>query len=258
MSVVKVYSGALPINKVDDIYDLFSKLGFAIDNIEGTILLESRRGFIKKRRTTYGIRVYTIGSSIFNFGVQTEGGVLELVARLYQKDGEWYFECSKKEYSHICSLILDAIRRGIRLYEEQDVRLSQTTESSNTVTQQSLFRMSKAFESFLDGFAEITAISAVIRYPMVERRIIRLSSSEEVLKIIEHLYSKYKSGKYIIILLSQDWMFNVVVDLDKMEFTPSLAMWNLDLRFLGERAMNMLDQLCRDEDVTLNIYSMQE
>lgn len=251
MSAVKVYSGTLPISKIDEMYELFSRLGFTVNDMEGTVLFKSRKGFIKKLETIYNVKIYMIGNDNFSFGIQTERGMLEVVARLYQKGGEWYFECIKKEHSHLCSSILSAIKSGIKMYERK------ITEKSSSNVDQHAFKMSRAFESFLDGLAEITAISAAIKYPIVERKTIKLNGPKEILGIIEYLYSKYKNGKYVIILLGSDWMFSIAVDLDTREFTPSLVVWSSNLRLLGEKALETLNQIHRDEDVKLNIYSMQ-
>ncbi len=251
MSIVKVYSGTLPINSLDDMYELFTKLGFPINTMEGIIILSSKKGFIKKFEIKYNIKVYMVGNNIFIFGILTDEGSLEAIAKLYPKDNEWYFECINKEYSHLCSSILDTIKRGIKLYK------TQTTKSSSDRSQQT-FKMSRAFESFLDGFAEITAISAAIKYPIVERRTVKLSEVGEVLRVIEYLYSKYKNGRYVILLLGKDWMFSMAVDLDKKEYTPSLVIWSSNLRLLSEKALEAFNQIDRDENVRFTIYSMQE
>lgn len=251
MSVVKVYSGALPINTVNDMYDLFSRLGLPIDNINGVIAITSKKGLIKKYEVRYSVKIYMIGSNTFVFGILLDEGLLEAFAKLYSKNNEWYFECISKEYSHLCSSILDSIRKGVKLY------VSETLKKSSNIAQQP-FKLSKAFESFLDGFAEITATSAVIKYPVVERRVAKLMEVRNALNIIEYLYSKYKSGRYIVLMLGGDWMFSIAVDLDRKEFTPSLVVWSSNLRLLGEDALETLKQLNVNEDVRLTIYSMQE
>jgi len=250
MSMVKVHSGVLPITTVDEMYELFARLGFPINNADGIIVISTKKGFIKKFEMKYNVKIYMVGSNVFVFGILTDEGFLEAFARLHPKGSEWYLECINKEYSHLCSSILDAIKRGIRLYE------TQKKGSSNTAHQ--IFKMSRAFESFLDGFAEVTAISAAIKYPIVERKIIKLGELGDVLELIDYLYSKYRNGKYVVLLLSGDWMFSIAVDLDRKEFTPSLVVWSSNLRLLGEEALKKFSQINRDENVRLTVYSMQE
>ena len=250
--MVKIYSGELSINSVNDIYNLFSKLGVPIDDISGVVVITSRKGFLKKYEVKYNVKIYMVGSNTFVFGVLKDEGSLEAFAKLYIKGNEWYFECNNKEYNDLCTSILNSIKKGIKLYGLK------TPEKSNTAITHQSFKISKAFESFLDGFAEVIAASAAIKYPVIERKVVRLGELGDVLNIIEYLNTRYSSGKYVILMLGEEWMFSVAVDLDKKEFTPSLVIWSSNTRLLGEEALAAFKQLNIDENIRFSIYSLQE
>ncbi|MEL9940441.1 MAG: hypothetical protein QW348_06255 [Ignisphaera sp.] len=238
------------LSSVDDILRLFSIKQIPTDNVDGSIILTVKEGLLKKAVNTYRIYVWVVGRSIF-FGLYSENGLTAFAKMDREKDAA-LFSCIDKRYQRLCDELFKLVSSGIEEVAERGL--------ATEVRAINRFRLSNVYERFLDGFAEITVASAVIKYPVVERRILDKIATEfgSVQDIIDYIAQKYKTGTYIAVMLAQEWMFAIAINIDSKEYTPSYINWATNARIVGSDAIKRFEQHINEMNVKFHVYRMTQ
>jgi hypothetical protein len=235
------------------VLSLFSAQNIQVDAIDGSITLHIEKGVLKKTRELYKVYVWMVGKSVV-FGVYSESG-LKTAAKLFLEEDTVVFECLESAYEELCKAIFNSLKRGLAMGRERVPQISAPVVGLG----KSDFKLSKAYESILDGFAEVTIASATVKYPLIERRILnRVSDVGSIEEVIDYISSRFNKGVYVVVILAQTWLFSIAVDVNKKEYTPSYINWERNTRVVGKEALQALKKHENEGRVNFIIYQLQQ
>jgi len=118
------------------------------------------------------------------------------------------------------------------------------------------FTMSLRYAKVIDGLAEVTLSSLYLKYPLLERRKVKLDDVKNLDEFLDKLYRRYSSliREVYIHVSDTNWMFILAVDLENMIYTPSFI--EDTLRVVGKEAIERFLKK-QEEYVTVAILTMQ-
>lgn len=132
-------------------------------------------------------------------------------------------------------------------------RLSKRAKASEAILAK--FSLSSKYAKVIDGLAEVTLSSLYLKYPLLERRKMKLNDIKNLNEFLDNLYRKYVSTvrEVYVHVSNTNWMFILAVDLENMVYTPSFI--EDTLRVVGKGALEKLMEK-QDEYVVVSILTM--
>jgi len=228
-------------------------------NKYGDLIIKLKRGFLSKRIEEYVVEFGVIrmvsGIDVF-FAVRTDKGVVPYLTALLRRTSgnkvtiEW--RCHESEFKNLCRETIRILKRGLRNFKPP---VSVERPPSEVTTK---YRISDAYSSKLDGFAEITLANAVLEYPLVYTSEVRVEDVKNIEALLEDLGKRLGKGKFIITLSSSDWRFIIGFDTEKKIFTPSFISWATNERLLGKDALRRFTKVPNNTIVRILVFKVPE
>ncbi len=249
-------SSAISVRSVEDLTLVLTAGGGKIDEF-GDLIVEARKGFLSKEVEKYIIEYGVIKGTkaVGAFFAARTGGTIEpvLTVKFLQKGGkvkcEWV--CHERKYEKLCKQLLHYLRKGF-----PKARMKEERPRKEEEERPRLFRLSGLYASMLDGMAEVTLATALLKYPLVDSLRIKAGVLQDVHEFLKVISSRLGNGRYIITATGQGWRFIVGLNNDSGEYTPSFISWSSNIRLLGEEALKKLSQLNPEEEVKVLIFAV--
>jgi hypothetical protein len=163
---------------------------------------------------------------------------------------EWH--CHEDLFKDLCRETIRILKRGLRNFKPS----ANVKRLSPEVVDR--YRMSNAYSSKLDGFAEVTLANAVLEYPLAYTSEVRVEDVKNVEALLEDLGKRLGKGRYIVTLSGGRWRFIVGFDTEKKIFTPSFISWETNERLLGEEALKRFMEVPDGTIVRLLVFKVPE
>ncbi|MEM1694954.1 MAG: hypothetical protein QXE70_10820 [Ignisphaera sp.] len=220
------------------------------------IVIVKKKGFVKPIEERLWLTFSIIRGKDEHTVVFRFSGSLQPISRIKMKSidrgCEIVSECLGDK--SICSYIDRMVKR---LATNLDKIIEKMYKRTRDVDKKSVrFTMTLRYANIIDGLAEITLSSLYLRYPLLERRKMRLDEVKNLEEFLDKLYRKYGLAvKEIYVHVSDtDWMFILAVDLANMVYTPSFI--ENTFRVIGKEAIEKLMNK-QDEYVTVAVLTTQ-
>jgi len=243
---------------VDTIANILAS-GGGIVNKYGDLIIKLRKGLISKRVEEYvvefGIIRMVSGVDIF-FAVRTNEGVTPYLTALLRKVRddkvviEWH--CHENKFKDLCRETIKILKRGLRNFKPS----ASIKRSLPEVVAK--YRVSDAYSSKLDGFAEVTLANAVLEYPLAFTSEMRVGDVKNVEALLEDLGKKLGKGRYIVTLSGGRWRFIIGFDTERKIFTPSFISWETNERLLGKEALKRFMSVPDDTIIRMLVFKVPE
>lgn len=243
---------------VDTIASILAS-GGGIINEYGDLIIKLKKGFLSKRVEEYvvefGIIRMISGVDVF-FAVRTDKGVTPYLTALLKKVKgnkviiEWH--CHEDRFKDLCKETIKILKHGLRNFRPA----TSIERSAPEVVVR--YRMSDAYSSRLDGFAEVTLANAVLEYPLAFTSEVKVEDVKNIETLLEDLGKRLGKGRYIVTLSGSRWRFIVGFDTEKRIFTPSFISWETNERLLGEEALKRFMKIPDDTFVRMLVFRVPE
>jgi len=243
---------------VDIIANILASGGGIIDEY-GDLIIKLKKGFLSKRVEEYVVEFGVIrmvsGVDVF-FAVRTDEGVTPYLTALLRRvrDDKVVIEwrCHEDLFKDLCRETIRILKRGLRNFKPS----AGVKRSSPEVVVR--YRMSDAYSSKLDGFAEVTLANAVLEYPLAFTSEVKVEDVKNIEALLEDLGKRLGRGRYIITLSGGRWRFIIGFDTEKKIFTPSFISWETNERLLGGKALKRFMEVPDDTIVRMLVFKVPE
>ncbi len=249
---MKIKASAEPeeiIRVFDEIERVATTLG--IEYSSRGIVIKVKSGFFGRelKKQTVSYVVIEIGSEkIITF---TTPGSLEpiLRARVRKSDKGTVIEteCLGRGMGSVCKA-LEKLLQSIAIRARELLRREEKPAA--------VFSLGDRYASLIDGLAEVTLASLYLRYPLLDRRVLRLEEVKNFDEFLEKLYRMYSSRarEILVHVETMSWRFILAIDFESRTYTPSFI--ENSLRVVGKEAIEKLMSK-REEFATLTVFAMR-
>ncbi len=167
---------------------------------------------------------------------------------------EW--TCHEDKYSKICDEIIKILKKGLK--EPPSIKKKYRTTSPQKEEKKPLFRISELYSTKLDGFAEVTLATALLKYPLIMKFEDKVENIRDIENFLERFAARVGKGRYIITVSGSDWRFIIGFNTETGEFTPSFVSWSTNERYLGEEAIVRFKKIKPNTRITVLAFSVPE
>jgi hypothetical protein len=244
------------LSSVDDLA-LALTAGGGFINKFGDLELRIRKGLLSRSYEIYIVEfglikgVKTIGAF---FAVRSKESIIPVLTVRFQPLreglllGRWM--CHDDNYQKICKELLGVLKTGLEKAKPTEAE----AHKSPSVTQ--AFRMGYSYAHLLDGMAEVTLATALLRYPLISRMTYDVEVVKNLEEFLRLMTRKLSKGKYIITVTGKDWRFIIGLNTQTLEYTPSFISWKTNERLLGEEAVKRLQMMNSGEEVQILVFEV--
>ncbi len=254
---VRVRGSVVPLSS-RDLVNIMVRGGAKLSG-EGDLVITVRKGFFSKKEVKYFISYGLLGEEgeVFFFR-EVDSGEVFLTGKFRQVEGDTVLiesECKLEALKELCKEVIEVMKKGLSGYGGS----KEAGESGSREGTKRKFSISGIYSNLLDGFAEVTLSSAILRFPLVWTGSVRVDDIADIESFLERLINRYGRRKYIVMAGTDTWKFVVGFDATKGEYTTSFISWKSGERLLGYEA---IDRLRREslhiDKVNLVILEMEE
>ena len=233
--------------------------GGGIINEYGDLVIRLRKGFLSKRVEEYAVEFGVIrmvsGVDVF-FAVRADEGVTPYLTALLRRlrDNKVVIEwrCHEDRFKDLCRETIKILKHGLRSFKPS----AGVKRSPPEVMVR--YKVSDAYSSKLDGFAEVTLANAVLEYPLAFTSEVRVRDVKNIEALLEDLGKRLGRGRYIVTFSGSRWRFIVGFDTEKKIFTPSFISWETNERLLGEEALKRFMEVPNNTIVRMLVFKVPE
>ena len=250
----------VPVENVDMLARIIEAGGGKL-NRYGDLVLELRKSLLSPRKEKYVVEFGILRRGDFVrpfFSVRTDNQLEPvLLMDVDRKQGgktELKWKCVSETYKKVCDELVKILKRGLTTLPSRQLR------EIAPAPQQGIrkLKMSEAYSSRLDGFAEVTLANAILKYPIRLRYEDKLKNLQKIETFLREFLYRVEEGKYIIAISGEDWRLVIGVNTYTGEYTPSFISWRSNERYLGEAAISRLKKINPEERVTITVYKIPE
>lgn len=228
----------------------------------GDLEVTIKKGLLSKKEEKHTMEfgvikgTKTIGAF---FALRTDHGMNTIMTIHFMKEkgklsAEW--TCHDSRYSKLCDEILKILKKGLK--EAPSIKGKRRVTGSQEVDRKSLLRLSELYSAKLDGFAEVTLATALLRYPLIMKFEDKVENMLDIEDFLERFAARVGKGRYIITVSGDDWRFIIGFNTETGEFTPSFVSWSGNERYLGEEAIVRFKKIKPDTKITVMAFSVPE
>lgn len=249
------------VRGIDDLVTVLVLGGSEIDNL-GDLIIHSKKGLFRSKTLTYIvdfgiIKGFRHSRAFFSVHDKEAQHTVFIINFFPTKEGGFKarWKCLAKNYSNVCKEILKILRRGFRRWGEiPQPEMKSSITSLNTVG----FRLSNAYQKILDGMAEVTLSTALLRYPLIMRLNLKVDNLKDTLSFLEYISRKVGEGRFIILTIGENWRFIIGLNNPQKEYTPSFISFTSGERLLGDEALKRINNLESNEQVKVMVFRIPE
>jgi len=118
------------------------------------------------------------------------------------------------------------------------------------------FSINDKYTAIIDGLAEVTLTTLYLRYPLLDRYVVRLEDVKDIDEFLERLYRVYspKAREIIACIEAENWRLILAIDFNMKTYTPSFI--ENSTRVVGLQAIEKLRSK-HDDRAILTIFAMK-
>ena len=236
-------------NNLSWIDEVAKTLGYTVTS--GGIVVKLSRGILSKRIEERVISYAVIRHRDRTVVIFRELGKLDPILRIEilndQRGIVINTKCESSEKS-LCSTLE-------KIWSQFLKEITKHLKTSKPTAEET-YRMSMYYATMIDGLAELTLISMYIRYPLIDRRIIKAREVKNLKEFLETMAMLYRAKELLIHIEGRNWRFIVVLHVENKLYTPSFI--ENSKRALGEEALARLRTRDDGEEVKLTVFALRE
>jgi len=118
------------------------------------------------------------------------------------------------------------------------------------------FSIGSKYTAIIDGLAEVTLTTLYLRYPLLDRHIVRLEDVKNIDEFLERLYRVYssKAKEIVACIEAENWRLILAIDFSTKTYTPSFI--ENSTRIVGPQAIEKLRSKHSDKAI-LTVFAMR-
>ncbi len=245
----------LKISSVEDLTLALAAGGGSINKF-GDLELKIRKGLLSREYKTYIVEygfikgVKTAGAF---FAVRLKENITPVLTVHFQpvkEDillGQWI--CHDSNYRKMCKELLNILKSGLEKAKPPEIEAHKPSATHG-------FRVGYSYAHLLDGMAEVTLATALLKYPLINRMTYNVEVIKDLDEFLKMMTRKLSKGRYIITVTGKDWRFIIGLNTETLEYTPSFISWKTNERLLGEEALKRLQKINSSEEVQVLVFEV--
>jgi hypothetical protein len=246
----------LKLSSVDDLTLALTAGGGSINKF-GDLELKIRKGLLSKGYDIFIVEfglikgVKTVGAF---FAVRSKESIIPVLTVHFQPLregillGQWM--CHDDNYQKVCKELLRILKSGLEKAKPPEAGAHKPSSATQVL------RMGYSYARLLDGMAEVTLATALLKYPLISRMTYDVEVVKNLEEFLRIMTRKLSKGKYIITVTGKDWRFIIGLDTETLEYTPSFISWKTNERLLGEEALKRLQEISSNEEVQILVFEV--